>query len=101
MARRPPEPHRLEVEEDEEEWDEDEEVDFDLTAPPDDDSEQAMAELLLELTINVVRLRLLMEEADEGEYKAAFKRLRAFREEISRLPEGPEPSTPMGFKTGG
>lgn len=101
MARRPPEPHRLEVEEDEEEWDEDEEVDFDLTAPPEDDSEQAMAELLLELTINVVRLRLLMEEADEGEYKAAFKRLRAFREEISRLPEGPEPSNPMGFKTGG
>jgi len=101
MARRPPEPDCNEVEEDEDDWDEEEEeVDFDLSAPP-EDTEQAMADLLLELTINVVRLRLLMEEADEGEYKAAFKRLRAFREEISRLPEGPAPSTPMGFKAGG
>lgn len=101
MARRPPEPDCNEVEEDEDDWDEEEEeVDFDLSAPP-EDTEQAMADLLLELTINVVRLRLLMEEADEGEYKAAFKRLRAFREEISRLPEGPAPSAPMGFKAGG
>src|SRR5690606_32426258 len=101
MARRPPEPDCNEVEEDEDEWDEEEEeVDFDLSAPP-EDTEQAMADLLLELTTNVVRLRLLMEEADEGEYKAAFKRLRAFREETSRLPAGPAPSTPMGFKAGG
>lgn len=99
MANRPPDPQDgLEVEEDEEWEEEDEAVDFDLAAPA-EDSENDVAELLLELTINVVRLRMLMDEAEEGEYKAAFKRLQTFYDELERLPNSPTFKRPMGFRT--
>ena len=85
------------MEEDDDFFDEDEEVSLDYAAATSDE-ESALSDLLLELTINIVRLRMLMEEAEEGEFKAVFRRLASFHAEVARLPKSPALKEPMGFK---
>lgn len=56
-----------------------------------------LSDLLLELTTHTSRLRVLLSEAEEDEFKAALPRFRSFIEEVSRLPQGPTRRKPMGF----
>ena len=85
------------MDEDDDFFEDDEDPSWEMAGSP-DSSESAMSDLLLELTINVVRLRMLMEDAEEGEFKAVFKRLSSFHAEVTKLPKEPTPREPLGFK---
>jgi hypothetical protein len=55
-------------------------------------------ELLMEMTIQTVRLQIMMAEADEQEWKTFGPRYAAFVSAVGNLPRAPTPRRAMGFK---
>jgi hypothetical protein len=62
------------------------------------DGTQVLPDLLLDLTTMTARLNVLMAEAEEEEWKAAWPRLHAFLEQVGKLPTGPRARRPVGFR---
>lgn len=97
--RRDPSVTRADDEDEEEFWEEKEEVliptDALANAP---DGPTMLADLLLELTAYTTRLRILLEEAEEGEFKAIVPRYQGFIDEVQRLPTQATKRTPIGFQ---
>jgi len=57
-----------------------------------------LADLLLTTTLDVIRLRVLLEESDEVLWRAVGSRLEMFHEEIRRIPVEPTPRKRIGFR---
>lgn len=55
-------------------------------------------DLLLELTTYTTRLRVLLTEAEEDEFRAALPRFKGFIEEVERLPAEPQRRRRIGFQ---
>lgn len=58
---------------------------------------EALGELILDLTLGMVKVRVLLEEADEDAWKVLKPRLDRFRDEIQRLPSAPRARRRIGF----
>lgn len=82
----------------EEGWDNSEPAFDTLPAHVGGDQQTVVADLLLELTMATTRLRILLSEADEDEYKAVKPRMDAFIDELCRIPTDPRKRTTIGFK---
>jgi hypothetical protein len=58
---------------------------------------EALGELLLDLTLGMLKVRVLLEEADEDVWKVLGPRLARVHDEISRLPSAPRPRRRIGY----
>ncbi len=70
-----------------------------LTAHVAGSGDGALGDLLLELITAVVRLNVLLGEADESEFRAARGRLGTLRKAMDELPTEPRARRRVGFKT--
>lgn len=62
------------------------------------DNVEVLAEHILELTCSLVKLNILLTEADEREWSAVKARLAALRRATELIPKAPTQRRTMGFK---
>ncbi len=82
-----------------EEWDWEDPLPDPLVGSPPARCEDPTADLLVDLVGDVARLHVLLEGADEDEWRGFARRLQQFRSLVDNLPTGPRSRRRVGFRT--
>lgn len=87
-----------EYEDDEEFWEDEAPLDTTNAFASAPDGPTMLADLLLELSSAMMKLRVLLTEAEEAEFMAVVPRYAALLEEVDKLPTEPTRRRKIGFK---